>query len=176
MCTISRRGSGSHRVGFLGQNHPRPGPAQPAEGRRDRGKEGAETEAGRQGPGERRLAGRGRPGAAPAESPRVASRRPRRPGVAPRPRAREGSTHPACVVAAAGARVPGVRHAALCASALRLPPPRRGRLGPHHRSPRGTRFRPAGPAWLRFRPLAPSCAPPGLWCFMYSGPDESEVR
>ena len=41
MCTISRRVSGSHRVGFLGQNHPCPGPAQPAGGRRDRGKVGA---------------------------------------------------------------------------------------------------------------------------------------
>lgn len=134
-----------------------PAPRSQPRGEGTEGKRALETEAGRQGPGERRLSGRGRPGAAPAKSPRVASRCPRRPGVAPRPRAREGSTHPACVVAAAGARVPGVRHAALCASALRLPPPRRGRPGPHHRSPRGGRA--SGPPALLGSTSGPSPLP-----------------
>lgn len=177
MCTISRRGSGSHRVGFLGQNYPRPGPAQPAEGRRDRGKEGARDRgrlagawgeaAGRAGaPGSRPggvatcglsapPASRGRtPAASPGgqHSPRLRSSRRRRQG------ARGTPCCPLCLSPAPPA----------C-------PPRPPRAAPPEPTG-GTRFRPAGPARLHFRPLAPSCAPPGLWCFMYSGPDESEVR
>lgn len=88
------------------------------------GRRSPETEAGRRGRWATQRAGRGRLGAAPAEMPRVASRSPGCPGIEPRPRARASSTHPACVVAAAGARMPGIRHAALCAAAQHLPPPR----------------------------------------------------
>lgn len=55
-------------------------------------------------------------GAARAESLSVVSRRPRDPRVAPGPQSRAGSTYLALVEAAAGARVPGVRHGADCAA------------------------------------------------------------
>ena len=61
----------------------------------------------------------------------------------------------------------------------RLPastPPHQVRPGAYHRGPRGMCLRATGPTRLHFRHLAPSCTPPGLWCFMYSGPDELEVR
>lgn len=70
----------------------------------------------------------------------MASRRPRRPTVAPGPRARAGCTYPSWVVPAAGARVPRVRHGADCAAAAvaaavaaALPP------GPPRSAPRGRR-------------------------------------
>lgn len=141
------------------------------------GRRSPETEAGRRGRWARRRAGRGRPGTSPAETTLVASRSPGRPGIAPRPRARAGSTHPACVVAAAGARMPGIRHAALCAAAQRLPPPRlpAGTAQGRTTLARGVRAWGRRPRQAPLPASAPSCAPPGLWCFLFSGPEDPEV-
>lgn len=134
---------------------PRPGPASHSwregiEVRRRRG-----SEAGQRGPGARRRAGRGRRGAAVAEPPRVDPPRPR---VTPGPRARTGSTYPAWVVAAAaGARMPGVRHSAHCAAALRSSLPTASPApGRTKRAPGGTRL-PARPLAARSSSPAPSC-------------------
>lgn len=110
-------------------------------------------------------------GAARAESLSVVSRRPRDPRVAPGPQSRAGSTYLALVEAAAGARVPGVRHGADCAAttlrALPYCPPaaaapeRTTRAAGGGRAPEPL---PAGVSSLAWVP----CLRPALYCALYA--------
>lgn len=153
---------------------PRPGPASHSwregiEVRRRRG-----SEAGQRGPGARRRAGRGRRGAAVAEPPRVDPPRPR---VTPGPRARTGSTYPAWVVAAAaGARMPGVRHSAHCAAALRSSLPTASPAPGRTKRARGEPASPPG-LWQLAAPLQPPPVPRSaqLSCSCLPGPAHPEV-
>lgn len=120
-------------------------------------------------------------GAGPAESLSVVSRRPRDPSVAPGPQSRAGSTYLALVEpAAAGARVPGVRHGADCAATtLRAlphrPPSRRGRPGAHHAGRRGARSGAAARTGF-LSCLCPLPAPSPFLCLICRGHASPKAR
>lgn len=169
---------GEAQGGLLGLNYARPGPKQQPGGKKGQ-EEGGRRRTRPAGGGAGRGGGQGG-GAREPPGPRRPSWLLGAPGVQgsrPRPRARAGSTHPACVVAAAGARMPGIRHAALCAAAQRLPPPRlpAGTAQGRTTLARGVRARGRRPRRAPLPASAPSYAPPGLWCFLFSGPEEPEV-